>query len=231
MRIYDYFWIIPFLFFLFGYLVTQLIFNVNEVKVPYIIGKTLLDGVSILSKQGLNIKLLEEKEENNIKEGIILEQYPKGGSMIRPSASVHIIVSKTSDSKSMPNFIGLDEKAIEELAKMHSIRVKVHKMASNYKKGLCFVQSPIHGKPVIDKANLYISSGSKKLQIVPDFVGFNLLEAQEALINKNIRVDIYHKNVVEDGHSCRDCRVVEQKPMAGSILDITKNFQVQFLVE
>ena len=78
-------WMAPFLSFILGYLVMQHLIRIPEIVTPHLVGKQVHYILPIITQHHLNIRLLDQKEEIDIPEGIILNQTPAAGTIIKPN--------------------------------------------------------------------------------------------------------------------------------------------------
>ncbi|MCK4264993.1 PASTA domain-containing protein [Candidatus Babeliales bacterium] len=227
---YSFFWVSPFLLFFLGYFFTHLFLSSNQITIPSVIGKPLIQGISTLSDLGVNVRFLKEKEDACLEEGIILDQLPKAGAKLRANYPVKIIVSKKPEPKKAPAFVGKTINNIKNEAQKHELGLKVYSVHSFDPIRTCVAQSPNPGSHVLRDIVVYISDGISFLSIFPDLIGEFASEAQDFLLGNGIRTELFHKDPVGDNHFCIKCRILEQKPMAGSIIDINKKPRVQLLV-
>jgi len=186
--------------------------------------------MSDLSKIGLNAKIIVEKEDADFEDGFILDQIPRANTKIRHSFPIGLTVSKKPALKTVENFVGMNVKDLEFISKHKGFVTKAIRVASQLPKDYCIAQFPQCGEPINTHVEAYISDGEKPYYIVPNFVGQNASNIQDELLKNGLRVDMYHKTDVDDGHVCRRCSILEQKPMAGSIVDTSNKFKMQLLV-
>jgi hypothetical protein len=73
----------------------------------------------------------------------------------------------------------------------------------------------------------YLSAGSRKPIILPNFKQLTVREAQEHLVGQPITPQITHTRPAPP-HECSSCIILDQRPLAGSIvtLDETKPLQL-----
>ena len=65
-----------------------------EVKVPEVVNKTYYDGQSTLSGAGLNIRERAKRFKGGVKPGIILDQSPRAGEVVKVGQTVAVVVSR-----------------------------------------------------------------------------------------------------------------------------------------
>jgi len=80
----------------------------------------------------------------------------------------------------------------------------------------------------------YLSLGKNSLFIFPNFQDQSLGEVKAFLEKEGIKVEVFHTKQKLDDHNYQSnndyqrCFIVDQKPMAGSIVDLSKTLYVQF---
>ena len=65
-----------------------------EVKVPEVVNKSYFDGDSTLSGAGLNIRERAKRFKAGVKPGIILDQSPRAGEVVKVGQTVAVVVSR-----------------------------------------------------------------------------------------------------------------------------------------
>jgi serine/threonine-protein kinase len=219
-------WTIPFLGFALGYLGTYLFVQTNSVITPSVIGKNLQESAEILSKQRLGIRLLKEQEDSSLPEGVLMDQFPRPGQKIRPNQDIFVTVSKKPKIFQAPDFLCLKHKDILSLAAKYGIDVNFVFLHSSHSLNTCYAQNPKNGTELNKrKITACISKGLFPLVIVPNFKG-HILHEVENFINKfDVQLDL-----ITTTSSSGDCVVVEQSPIAGSIVALDRPVQIQLQV-
>lgn len=81
-----------------------------EVKVPEVVNKSYFDGDSTLSGAGLNIRERAKRFKAGVKPGIILDQSPRPGEVVKVGQTVAVVVSREPKEGEK----SLDEAGVEE---------------------------------------------------------------------------------------------------------------------
>ena len=223
--------ILPFIGFVSGYLILHIFFQDKEIIVPNIIGKNLQDCIKEVSHQGLSLKLLREQVDPDLPQGVILEQIPAFNQKIKPNQNILITISKKPKPIKAVNFLGLSHKEINLRSKKHGFQNKSYWIKSIFPFDVCISQNPQEGQILQNQKMItYISSGQNNLFIVPNFKTFSLDEIKQNLNDENILLEVIH--VKDYGQDCndKDCFVIDQKPMSGSIVDLNKQLRIQLQV-
>lgn len=205
----------------------MLIFNKKEITVPNIVGKNVSEGLLILAKKKLDLRLLRTQEESNIPEGTIVYQTPQENNVIRPSQHIFIIVSQKPKTLHAPDFSSYTKEQIIEWCNKHGKTLKIHNISYNKPKGKVIGQCPYKDEP-FEQLNLtiYISNESCKINIMPNFKGLSIKEAEEFLSKNNISYEIINKNSLED-NSNQVSIIGDQRPEFGAVIDLSKKLFVQ----
>lgn len=225
-------WIFPFISFVFGYYFLHTLLQKKEIFTPNVIGQNIQSAMKGMSKCGLNIRLLREQEDSDLPAGIVLEQIPKPNQMVRPNQHVFVTISKRPQTVLAPDFLGQRYKFIVKQVAKLGIHAKVFWLQSTYPKNFCIAQSPQPEQEMRDqKLIIYVSSGSDNLYIFPNLKEIPVLEVSKLFEKEGIKVEVFHNKKVNKNHKCSNCKITDQKPMYGSIVDLSKTLYVQLQVE
>lgn len=231
-------WALPFISFACGYLLLAKLYQTQEITAPSLVGKSLQEAFRSLSTHNLNLRILTEKEDPDLKEGTILSQTPLAGKQIKEHQSIFVAVSKAPPQKIAPNCINKTCRILKQELARAGIRARPYYLPSNYPKDHCFAQHPGAHEPVNDSyITLYISRGTENSKpiIWPDFTNRPVIDIIEFLKKHAINAQIIHPQKTdkpEAAHTCDTCVVVDQRPLVGSLvhLDIERLPQVQLQV-
>ena len=78
---------------------------------------------------------------------------------------------------------------------------------------------------------VYVSSGEQKPVILPSFKGMYVNDVMQFLESHGIKTTIFHAKAFGANHICSSCTVLEQKPLAGSFIDLQKPLTVYLYVQ
>jgi hypothetical protein len=215
-------WIVPFIFFLCGYFTVDLFLHRSYTTTPNILGRSLSEATFTLSAENLNLRLLSFKEDEKVKEGIILSQNPTPASSIRPQQTVFVIVSCKKMRPKTPDCVNKQYETLQSELTEQEINHKVHYLPSNHPSGSCIAQTPEAGtdlpaQPLI----LYVSQKiDSTLVLLPSFKERSVEEVITFLKENKIPFSLFHQHFIEADHTCTACTIMEQKPLTGSFIDI-----------
>ena len=151
---------------------------------------------------------------------LVLEQVPKPNLMIKPNQHIFVTVSKRPDDFIVPNLFGQDYNTISQ---KDVIPLKMFWLQSDYPKNFCIAQSPKYGRILSKKPFVaYFSAGKNQLVVFPDLKHRSADEVKNFLEKEDLNVEI-----IPDFYDVKECVVIDQKPMAGSIVDKSKKLYVQ----
>ncbi len=222
---------IPFLGFLLGYFVTHWLMQKDEVATPNVIGKSLQESVVVLSQNNLSVRLLHEQEDAVLPEGTILDQIPKPYQKVKPNQNVFVTVSKKESLMQVPDFYGHQKDEVVIMAEKRGIELRAFFVASNLPKGRCIAQNPQSGA-IFERKRItaYFSDGQTSLCVLPSFKDQAVTDAEEFLKLNNIKAEIVHDKEEVSDHQCSSCKIIDQRPLAGSIIDLSHKITVQLQV-
>lgn len=202
----------------------------DEIVTPNVIGKSLQESVAILSRNHLNIRLLHEQEDPVLPEGTILDQLPKPYHKVKSNQNIFVTVSKRESLMQVPDFFGHQHDEVIDMAEKRGIELKTFFVEDSGYKGSCIAQSPQAGTLFERKRMIvYFSAEQSSLYIMPSFKNQPIAEVEEALTTANIAFEVLHDHQEEE-HQCASCRVIDQQPQAGSIIDLNRKITVQLQV-
>jgi beta-lactam-binding protein with PASTA domain len=180
---------------------------------PHIIGMSVHEALGILSLFPLNTRVLGYKHDVDVAPGTIMSQIPLAGTMVKPHQSV---------SPAMPQCIQKRLQDTMRACETVGITPTIHYLAHSYPRDICFAQSPEAGTPVRQhsKPIIYVSSGATHLVIWPNLIGYTVEEAISLLSQKGITAHIVSADYDESKKT--KAYISEQRPLAGSLIDISK---------
>lgn len=208
----------------------------KEVVVPFVTGRPFLEVYDNLIRKNL-IPEIKFHDVYDIDNGIILNQYPKNGTIVPEGEKIKLVVSRSKVYIPVPNLIGINLSfAINKLKNLNAnnkffslgIGVISYMPSDKIKDNIVIDHIPGAGEEISPdrKINLLVSAGKIDADMkMPDVTGqsidlcFDLLLARDLVVHEEI--------VITDIE--RKCGIVEsQIPKAGE--DISKGKQVKLKV-
>jgi eukaryotic-like serine/threonine-protein kinase len=210
-----------------GYAVAHYFFHPRGIIVPCVVGKTSHEAIKKLSESGLNIRFFTEKLRDDVEEGVVLEQTPRPGSFVRLDNNVFVSIAVHKVFGSAPTLVGKKYSDVLKILKNMQIRPKVFWLESSYPKNFCMSQFPVPDTMLRSgEVITYFSSGKNNKFIFPNLKGKPLPEVKAFLEKENMKVDIFAAKSTND----QSAVVLDQKPVAGSIIDGSRQIYVQLQV-
>lgn len=211
-------WILPFLFFIAGYVMMSRLFYQPTIAIPSVVGKPLDVAFSILSAQQLTIQLLDQKEDATLVDSTVLSQIPMPGQQAKHRQTVFLSISKQPAPAVTPSFVGKQLPAIEKEARAQKFRLKTYFLSSVYPTNQCIAQIPMPQEHIPDATVIvYISKGNTKEIIWPNFKHKPIQDVIDFLKHHAITPQIVTPlTTPDDQHTM----VIDQRPLAGSIISL-----------
>lgn len=199
---------------------------------PNVIGKSLHDSIEILSEQRLSVRLLAQREDQGLPEGFVLDQFPRAMQKIRPNQTIFITLSTKQRIALMPDFAGKSYKDAMDMAEQKGLETKIYRLNAPYEKSTCIAQLPAVDENLTSKrVILYISDGTPTLAVMPSLIGQQLGSVENILKKHDVRAQLFHVQEQAADHLCQSCLIVDQQPVAGSIIDLSGALHVQFRLQ
>ena len=218
------FWLLPFLCFIVGYFAIQTLVHTPSISTPPVIGMSLHQAFIELSNHNLNIRLLDQKEDPDLPEGTIINQIPAAHQLLKPRQTVFLTLSRQPIVFKTPHIIG---KTTEEIASIVSAiggKLKIYEIPSSHRKRYCIGQVPAPESPFDSKILIaYISQGSHRPIIWPNFIGKNKDDVMDFLAPYQLDV-----HIVDNGQ--KGTTIIDQRPLAGSIINLDQKPYIQLHV-
>ncbi len=228
----KFFWLVPFLCFICTYFMLHKIFSIAPFTTPSVVGKPIQEALTILSGHTLNSRLISQTEDNDLPAGIILSQQPLANQQVRPYQTIFLTISKRKDRIPAPDLAHKTINTLKTILEKDGISFKFYGLMSTNPQNSCIAQIPQPAELLSEdkKMIIYSSLGINKPVILPSFKSCAADEVVQFLTNNTIKTTIFHAKPVPDEHRCLFCKVVEQKPLAGSLIDLKKPLTVQLYV-
>jgi len=225
-------WIIPFLFFFFGYVFSHFYLQKGSITIPSIIGKNLEQALHELSKYHLSLRLLREKEDALLPEGTIIEQVPASFGKARHNQQIFVTISKRPGQEKMPALVNLNRVYVAKICEEQKLLYKEIYLPSPYPEDACYAQSLQAGKPLeYDRPVVYVCKHIEKQCVMPEFYGKTLGEVKQFLVDHDIQVDVFGRALPYITVENENVLVIDQTPVVGSIIDLKKLRYVQLQVD
>jgi serine/threonine-protein kinase len=142
----------------------------SRVVVPSTVGGSYNEAISVFSPLGLTAVILENRFDEEIEKGKIIESVPPGGGKVDAGGSVKLIISKGPERYTIPLISGLTPEAAQVALSKFSLMVgtTTEVFSSDIPKGFVISSTPQSGSSVKrnSKVNLIVSKGIEQVALV-----------------------------------------------------------------
>ena len=229
--LFSFSWTIPFFGFIAGYMLCASFFSSQPLIMPSLEGLTLEQALTQASEHQLTLQLLGQKEDTTLQPGTILSHTPHAGDSIKAKQTVFVVIAQQPTQQQAPCLHGMQTTEIETLLKRKKIRYQTVSVTPCVHNPYCIAQTPPAGTTLTDNGIvLYMHSESSTRVLCPDFTGYSVAEINSFLAPYGITPTFFHTHQQSPNHSCDNCRVTAQKPLAGSFINLYKPFSLQLKI-
>lgn len=203
---------------------TMLYFNITEpkdVQIPNLVGKTGEEAETILAEYGIKLEYSDEEYNKEVEIGKIIWQDPqyKENFNVKEESTIVVAVSKGAELTTVPKVVGMTkDEAIQEL-KNYNLGYELAEDKSEEIKEGYIIRQEIAPETTVNAGNkikIYVSIGTGRIQVVvPSVVGKTLEDAQKALTDLKLKVEIEYGEDTTKPNG----QVLKQNVTSGSVLD------------
>lgn len=192
----------------------------EEVVVPKLENRSLIEALSIVSPLDLSIQQEGTDYDESLPAGTIIRQQPPSGMKVRAGRSIRVVVSKGGQVVFVPIIVGKPLAEAQSILALNGLQMGAvnEEYSPEFARGIVLEQSPSSGA-VVTRGALIDVDASKGLApegvpTVPDFVGKELSSLEEWAEGVSAEVNVKDdKSAVGTPGS-----VVKQSPAAGQPL-------------
>lgn len=202
----------------------------SEFKLPDFTNERMVDAQITLHELDLADEVASREFTPGTPQGVILSQYPVGGTMVKPGRTIKFVVSAGQKMVAIPDLAGRSVR--QAMLDLESVGLKLGEIAWAYSdtvpERVVVFSYPSEGSeiPVGSQVNLMVNRGRvSTYTFVPRLAGMTLDDAKKELAAKALRAGniTYRK----DDTYLPDT-VLEQLPEAGSEVDV--NAEIDLVV-
>jgi serine/threonine-protein kinase len=187
----------------------------SRVVVPSTVGGTFNEAVSSFTPLGLTAVVLENRYDEEIPKGKIIESVPAGGGKVDAGGSVKLIISKGPERYTVPMLTGLTPEAAQVAISKSPLVIGTisEEFNSEIPKGFVINSSPATGSSVKrdSKINLVVSKGIEQVAL-PIYVGKSGEQALNELTQAGFNVEVGYAF----SETTPELAVISQKPAGGA---------------
>lgn len=175
----------------------------EQVLVPNVVGKTLEDGIIELQIKQLYPKVSVRYSDDVSERGIILEQNPEAGSIVKGYNTITVVISRGDDEEVIPDYVGQSEESIlKEDSDDSKKKALISFGDSSYTindapAGTVIAQYPAAGTTIYTKTKMQfvVSKGPSIESLeVPELTGKTVNDVLSAMSNGGIIYDVSYHN-------------------------------------
>jgi serine/threonine-protein kinase len=160
--------------------------------VPSTVGGSFDEAVSSFSPLGLTAVVLEDRFDEEIAKGKIIESVPAGGGKVDAGGKVKLIISKGPERYTVPSTIGLTPEAAKSAISKYPLTVgkTTEVFSSEIPKGFVISSTPKSGSSVKrdSKVNFIVSKGIEQVALA-SYIGMSGEQALNELTEAGFTVE------------------------------------------
>lgn len=164
------------------------IFHGKSILVPDYKGIALSNALE-QKPSGLEFKVVEQKESREAPAGVIIDQKPSAGSIVKRGRDIQLTLSLGASTSPMVRVVGLDLRRAGLELRRAGFRVgRLSYLAGpSEDEGMVLGQEPLEGSLAgrEAKVSLLIGSGDNSERRIPDFRGLNLQQATDLAVRED----------------------------------------------
>ena len=190
----------------------------SQVVVPSTVGATYEEAVSVLQPLGLTAAVIENRFDEEIAKGSVIESNPAGGGRVQANGTVNFIVSKGPERYTIPKTTGLTVSAAQNAISKFPLEILAinETFSDEIPKGFVIQTRPESGTSVKrdSQIEIVVSKGIEQVTLA-SYLGKSGEQALNELTEAGFDVEptyAYSENVLE-------LAVISQNPAGGSALD------------
>ncbi|TDX49202.1 Stk1 family PASTA domain-containing Ser/Thr kinase [Orenia marismortui] len=202
-----------------GYYMLINYMEVEEVRVPDVVGKHVENARQELADKGLELKVYYRSHSSEVEKDHIISQSIKADKKIKVNRVIEVVVSKGAKLSKVPNLLGIELREAE--IKLDKLDLEIGEVKEEYnnevKKGQIISQDP---RPDIEvksgaTVDLLISKGKEPKEVlIPNLVGLKKEEAVEKLRERNL---LLGQVLERESLNYLKGRVIAQNPSPGKM--------------
>lgn len=198
----------------------------EKVRVPNVKGMSLNNAILEMQTRELYPKLQFRYSDLPGEKGLVIDQYPKEGSIVKAYRSITVTVSRGVPIEEFEDYTGKDIDSIQNSLDLAfsgaDSLVKVSRpvyVKSDAPVGTILEQFPAAGTPIEDYMRLQfvVSSGNKNVEVeVPSVEGKSIKSFLAQLNNTNNQIT-YNVSLSEDSSAPREGKIISQEKVGKKV--------------
>jgi len=179
--------------FLSALITVNLVMQKEQVKVPALIGKDVVDALQILNGLGLNLVVENREFHSILPTNAVISQSPAEGKLLKSGRDIKVSLSKGTEMVDMPSVTG--DPLMRAQAVLQENDLKIGSLAKIYRRSIeenvIICQDPPAEKKVKrgGTVNLLVSRGQEPVYYcMPDLTEKSLADAEQTLQNFHLTI-------------------------------------------
>ena len=180
----------------FNIIMTAFIHSEEEIVLPDVKGKSVIEAFNELSSMGLSIRKEGEEFNQTLAPGVVLRQSPPAGMNVRKGKTVKVTISQGGEMIYVPDLVGQTVRAADIMLKSSSLIIGEisRKYSVIAEKDVVISQDPSASSSVEKDAviNLVVSDGvpSEGIVLMPDWINKPAALAKEWAQAQSLEIDV-----------------------------------------
>jgi serine/threonine-protein kinase len=184
----------------------------ESTEVPDLVGLTEAEAVTAINDAGLTLDRTEREFNSEVEAGTVYEQTPAAGSEVPMETPVTILVSKGTETVSVPNVVGVEQAQATQTLEDAGFQVaREEEFSDTVAAGVVSAQNPSAGvnAETGTTVTITVSKGAETVS-VPNVVGQQENQATETLEDAGLRTSVQYEDNANVGV------VLRQDPSPGA---------------
>jgi serine/threonine-protein kinase len=202
----------------------------QQFPVPQLAGLTEEAARALIEEQGFVVGEVTSRLDNDVEEGLVIEQDPDAGEPAQPGAEVDLVISGGPFALTVPDVVSLTEAAATAELEAAGFSVVVEEEFSNEVVEGFVIRTVPGAQQLVGRDNptvtVFVSSGPEPFELA-DFVGLSVSEAQELAVALGVELIIDSVPVEVTLASGLADLVASQDPSPGTLVTINDPVRVQ----
>lgn len=206
--------VLPFLFFIGGYIAFAYWFPYQVFICPMIIGLPIGDALESVAPYRVSLRIVDYRTDNSVPPLTILHQSPYPGTALKEGQAINVVLNKHNVDPKMPHCYGLFQTEIEDYIRNKGLFVYIPSCSD--KPETIIAQSCLPDEWCTQKPILYVAKVVETPVLFPSFKGKRVEDVVDFLNHYGISSVVHHKqDRLLKNHDCAYCYVSDQQPYPG----------------
>ncbi len=204
-----------------GVATVRYIFATGEAEIPDLVGKDVVYAVDLLAERHLKLKTVDQQFDSKIPKDHIIAQDPTPGTMTKKNRIVRIIVSKGTESSTIPAVIGKRWQEAKRILQQSKFRIGnvayVHSVEAPVDHIITQTPLPHSDVSIGETVDLLVSLGAyKKVMVMPDLVEEQLPYALQVIEKLGL---VLGKVEHDEQYPLPPNTIISQVPKSGTLVE------------